>query len=191
MRFLGIVGLAMLGAAAGCADAKSTTINDDINWIAKCSSGGCTSFSYHDQKLSLMTADYDFKVSCKRSGNSIDITITDPGYEGDAEKPMHPPGEIVIRNGNATSNTCNVTVRDSMSYGTALVPLVGTCSASATSTDTSACVITGQFDMGEWDWVGSIYCSKLPNANLNTQVYTLESANSPGQPIQIAVDNCD
>jgi hypothetical protein len=193
MRLLGIVGLVTLGlSAAGCADEKSTTVNDDINWIAKCAGGGCTNFSFHDQDK----VTYDYKVSCKRSGTMIDITIRDPGFRGTEDMlfaDKHPSGQIRITNGDPTNNRCNVVVQDSMEFGAAEVKLIGTCAGSAVSNDGSSCVLTGNFNQEGWDWIGTLYCSKLIRENLNTQVYTLEASNStaPATPIRIAVDNCD
>lgn len=192
MRLLGIVGLVTLGlsAAAGCADEKSTTVNEDINWIAKCVGSGCTNFSFHDQAK----VKYGYDVSCKRSGSIIDITIRDPGFRGTASMLMadkHPSGEIRITNGDPAANRCNVVIRDSMEFGAAEVRLVGTCSGSAVSNDTSSCTLTGNFNQDGWDWVGSLYCAKVIRENLPSQVYSIESANAPGTAIRIAVDNCD
>lgn len=190
MRLLGIVGLVTLGfSAMGCADAKSTTVNDDINWIANCAGGGCTSFTIHNQKQNK----YDYKVSCTRSGSVIDISIEDPGFKGTEEmlfSDMHAAGSITLRNVDAAGH-CNVSVKDAMKLGDAPVELIGTCPASAVSGDPTSCTVSGTFDKDGWDWIGTVSCPKLVNRNINTQFYRLESAVAPGTPVAIAVDNCD
>ena len=182
MRLLGIVGILAAGSwLAACGDGDAGAIvGEQISW--KVSGQGV--HASHTQA----NVEQKFKVSCSRSSSGLNFRIEDPGYKGSAsggiEGAMRPGGAIEVRNANLSAGTCNVTVQGSDSYGSAVISYIGACG--------SSCTLTGGFGVEGWDFAGTLSCSMLminatgPAAQLR---YSVADAN--GNPVQIALDNCD
>lgn len=193
MRFLGIFSVASLAlCAAACDDGASASVNPGVNWRVGCASsgGGCSNYTYHDQKRSTDAMQDGFKVSCKVSGQSIEFEIEDPGYEDKKNTGMFQlPGSIKVVNGNAAANQCNVTVYDTTQAGFAPEKLQGTCIGSGSAAN---CILSGQFNVDGWDWKGSLLCTGLTKPNDPAHLYKLVGANIGGDVgVDIALDNCD
>jgi hypothetical protein len=193
MRLFGFVGLVTLAAgavgAAGCEDAKSPAVNDDIGWHVGCAQGssGCTLFPGRAQELMSPTNKRDFDVKCSIDGDNVSFTIKDPGLDPAKSPPGIAAGTISVQNGNAKNNACNVTVTDAMEAGFSPILFRGNCQSSG---DTGSCTLTRLADMEGWQWVGTLRCDRLVRDNMNMPVYNLTGLNS-GEPVTIALANCD
>lgn len=190
MRFSGILSVAtvfgMALSAAACGDDKAGAIvSDDISWYVGCGTSGatCTLFNSHTQAA----VDQNFGVKCSRSGNFVNITLTDPGFQGDVMKLPRPASTVVISNAAVGGGRCDVSVSEGSQYEFAPEKLIGTCDG--------ACTFTGQSNSMGWDFIGLLQCNGLKKQNamgaMANTLYTLGSAAEPGQPIKIAVDNCN
>jgi len=194
MRLFGFVGLVTLavGSAgvAGCDDAKSPAVNDDIGWHVGCAQGssGCTLFPGRAQEL-MMPTERDFDVKCSIDGDNVSFTIKDPGLDPAKVTPAPglAAGTITVQNGNASRNACNVVVSDAMEYGYSPIILRGNCQSSG---ETGACVLTRLPNEPGWEWVGTLQCERLVRDNMIMPVYNLTGLSS-GSPIKIALANCD
>lgn len=195
MRFLRILALTVGGLVIGsCADdGGGAKVNSDISWYVGCAAGstGCGSGrTYHNMMIAPKKR---FQASCKRIGQVIEFTITDPGADDDPGTPMnelHPGSSIEVSNGNPAAQTCDVTVRDFPSRDAASpLQFVGKCKGSATD---GTCVLNGAFNQNGWLWAGTLECSSLMQRDSAAAArYTLYSELGAGNPVRIAVDNCD
>ncbi len=195
MRFLRILALTVGGFVIGsCADdGGGAKVNSDISWYIYCAQGstGCGSGRTHHKMDIAPKA--RFKTSCRRIGETIEFTITDPGADDDPGTPqneLHPGSSIEVSNGNSTARTCDVTVRDYPSRDAASpLSYAGKCAGSATD---GTCVLSGAFNQNGWLWAGTLICTNLAQTNSSSAArYDLASAEGQTMAVKIAVDNCD
>lgn len=190
MRFFGIFGVS---AAASCAvlftaacgdDKAGTIINDDVSWHLGCASeSGCGLYAAHDQTA----VDQNFTVSCSQSTSTgINITVSDPGFAGNAMEGARPPSSIVLTNGSPSGQSCNVTVLEKSDYTyVSAETFKGSCVSQG-----GDCVLSGGPADG-WDFKGTLSCPGLAKQATGTSArFTLQNTMNGG-PVKLEVDNCD
>jgi hypothetical protein len=188
MRFLGILGIsaALVGLSACSDDSGDAVVSDKVSWKLGCASAtGCGVHASHTQA----TTKQKFKASCQRGATGLNATIEDPGYKGDptggVAGSMRPGSIIEIHNADPTLNRCNVTVKDTDTYGGFWVSYGGTCG--------TECTFQGQFGYMGWDFSGTLICNSLTavgSGALAQTKFTLTDAVNVGSPVQIDLDNC-
>src|SRR5262245_22491968 len=101
MRFLGILALSASGLVLGsCADdGGGATVNENISWYISCAAGSSMCGSGRTYNDMTIAPKKKFVVACKKIGNVIEFSISDPGSDDDPKtappmNELHPGSTI-------------------------------------------------------------------------------------------------
>ncbi|MET0284718.1 MAG: hypothetical protein ABW352_09620 [Polyangiales bacterium] len=140
--------------------------------------------------------DYKFKVSCRRPGSGLVITIEDEGRERNVDKQQEarPRSILSISRANPEKNTCTVAVTEyPLGVGAGERKMQDTCEGTdRVEGEPGSCVLEGSFDSNGYAFEGSIQCDGLRYKNAGPAAWILRAA-SPNndEPVKLQIANCD